>query len=1191
MGGKAADINVVKPPNSAIGNSSTAKSLPIEPRENENSCSAKNASFDIVEENIISCALNPKFCVAKIRGFINGKCASLLVDTGSTVSIVNDSFIDRRNVSKVSNVQITSASGDKINIIGKANVNFEIGNMCKFSYDVYVASNFYYQCIIGLDILYDYSCSIDLGNNCVVFNDEEYIEFENIDEGNICENNYSQFMSFNGIELRIENDSENTFNVSESLSESESVQLSVLLNNYKSVFAFNDNELGSTSLIEHSIDVGETKPIFQRPYRIPYSQRELVENTIKELSDRGIIRPSNSPYSSPLVLVPKKDGSLRLCVDFRRVNEVTKKDVYPLPLIQDMLDALNGSKYYSVLDLCQGYHQVPVKESHKEITAFSFYGGHYEFNFMPFGLCNSAPTFQRLMDTLLSGLLYNSCLVYIDDIIVYSDNFADHLTRLEQVFKRFEESGLKLKAKKCFFAQEEVTFLGHCVNAKGISPDKEKVSAISNFPRPTNVSELRSFVGLISYYRKFIADFATKAAPFHQLLRKNIKFMWTDECERTFDFFKQALITFPILQYPDFKLSFILYTDACDTGLGVVLAQHGPEGERTLAYASRSLKPNEKNYSVIEKEALAIVWAVKYFRQYIYGRKVTVVTDHNPLKWLMNIKDASGRLARWSLLLQDYDLTIEHRAGRKHQNADSLSRLPPIASVKEHNEDILPKLSPNRLVEMQRKDPNLSLIINYLQNSELPDQSSKARETVILASDYEIGNDKLLYHLFVPGSHRRRKNVRKQLAVPRCLIDEILFACHDDVTAGHLGVYKMYNKIQDRFYWKGMYSDVEFWCKSCVDCATKKTPKNRPKAPLNPLPAVSGPFDRVAVDVLGPFPPTYNSNKYILVFSDYLTRWPEVVAVNSADAQTTAKAFVEEIVCRHSAPRVLLSDNGKNFRSKLMQEICKLMNTKKTFTTAYHPETDGLVERFNGTLTTMLSMYVSGHQRDWDTYLPYVMFAYRTSIHESTQETPFFLMHGREPVLPIEAVMCPPTLQYTSSDDYKSEMMTKLQEAFNLVKDNLQSAAQKQKLSYDAKTEQKLYNVTDKVWIFTPSKKPGLSPKLTHNWHGPFEITKKLSDVTFVAKSCDDKNTIQTVHINRLKPFTDPNGRTDRDEAEIQEQLSSDNVVKILDVMRTRNDSKRLEKRYFVELESGETKWVGEKDIKDFKLVSNFVGK
>ena len=260
-----------------------------------------------------------------------------------------------------------------------------------------------------------------------------------------------------------------------------------------------------------------------------------------------------------------------------------------------------------------------------------------------------------------------------------------------------------------------------------------------------------------------------------------------------------------------------------------------------------------------------------------------------------------------------------------------------------------------------------------------------------------------------------------------------------------------------------MYSDVEFWCRSCIDCATKKSPKNRPKAPLNPIPIVDGPFDRVAVDVLGPFPPTYNSNKYIIVFSDYLTRWPEVVAVNNADAKTTAKAFVEEIVCRHGAPRVLLSDNGKNFRSNLMKEICKITNTKKTFTTAYHPETDGLVERFNGTLTSMLSMYVSGHQRDLDTFLPYVLFAYRTSIHESTQETPFFLMHGRQPVLPIEAALCPPTLSYSSADDYKEETKQRLQEAFTLVKSNSQKAQQRQKEYHDRNSSNVEFSEGDKV--------------------------------------------------------------------------------------------------------------------------------
>ena len=918
----------------------------------------------------------------------------------------------------------------------------------------------------------------------------------------------------------------------------------------------------------------------------------MIDN--KVLCDQGIIWKSKSPFSAPIVLVPKRDGSIRLCIDYRRINEVTKKDVYPIPRIDEMLDALNKSKYYTVLDMCQGYHQVPVKESDKEKTAFSYFGGHFEFNFMPFGLCNSAPTFQRLMDTLLSGLLWNSCLVYIDDVIIFSETFEEHVNRLESVFTRFQESGLKLKAKKCFFAKREVTFLGHCVNEHGISPDKEKVSAIKNFPKPNNVSELRSFVGLISYYRKFIPDFASKADSFHKLLRKGTKYIWDENCVRTFDMFKQALTQYPILHYPDFNLPFLLMTDACDTGLGIVLAQQGPEGERVIAYASRTIKPNERNYAVIEKEALAIVWGVKYFRHYLYGRKVTIITDHNPLKWLMNIKDPAGRLARWSLTLQEYDLQIEHRAGRKHQNADALSRIPPIAPLKDNKiGDVIPKLSIDRLCEMQRKDSNLFAIINYLEKGELPDQSSKARETVILSDNYELDNSGILYHLFTPGSRKRRQCLRRQLAIPRCLIDEILYACHDDATAGHLSLNKMYIKIQVRFYWKGMYSDVEFWCKSCVDCATKKTPKHRPKAPLNPLPAVSGPFDRVAVDVLGPFPPTYNSNKYILIFSDYLTRWPEAIPVPNADATTTAKVFIEEVVCRHGAPRQLLSDNGKNFRSNLVKEICKLMNTKKTFTTAYHPETDGLVERFNGTLTAMLSMYVSGHQRDWDTFIPFVLFAYRTSLHESIQETPFFLMHGRDPVLPVEAVMCPPTITYTSSDDYKSEMVTRLQEAFTLAKDNLQAAQRKQKEQYDLKSDVINYDIGEKIWVFNPSTKPGLSTKLLHNWHGPYIIIDKLSDVNYKIQMCDSKKSEQTVHVNRIKHFVDPDDRPVTDEGDIGSNIDSiennDNtMVKILDTMRSRNESKRLEKHYFVQYENGETKWVKENDIKDFAIINDF---
>lgn len=282
----------------------------------------------------------------------------------------------------------------------------------------------------------------------------------------------------------------------------------------------------------------------------------------------------------------------------------------------------------------------------------------------------------------------------------------------------------------------------------------------------------------------------------------------------------------------------------------------------------------------------------------------------------------------------------------------------------------------------------------------------------------------------------------------------------------------------------------------------------------------------------------------------------------NADATTTAKVFIEEVVCRHGAPRQLLSDNGKNFRSNLVKEICKLMNTKKTFTTAYHPETDGLVERFNGTLTAMLSMYVSGHQRDWDTFIPFVLFAYRTSLHESIQETPFFLMHGRDPVLPVEAVMCPPTITYTSSDDYKSEMVTRLQEAFTLAKDNLQAAQRKQKEQYDLKSDVINYAIGEKIWVFNPSTKPGLSTKLLHNWHGPYIIIDKLSDVNYKIQMCDSKKSEQTVHVNRIKHFVDPDDRPITDEGDIGSNIDSiennDNtMVKILDTMRSRNESKR----------------------------------
>ena len=679
----------------------------------DESCVAKSLS-------VVSCQLKSKFCVAKIQGLINGKPAAMLVDTGSSVTIVSETMAKGCVLSPSGAVTVSSATGDSVQIIGKCDFKFRIGQNISITYTAFVSRNFPYDCILGLDVLKDCACFIDVANESLYINGESVSFSSDVSSFSESMQDACGYESLNGIEINenVTSDEKNTssFHISNALDELECMQINEVLGKFRHIFAFNDNELGRTNLVEHSVDTGDSKPIHVRPYRIPHSQRKSLENQIESMCANGIIRPSKSPYSAPIVLVPKKDGKVRMCIDFRKINEVTKKDVYPLPRIDDMLDALNKSKYFSVLDLCQGYHQVPIRECDKEKTAFSFFGGHYEYNYMPFGLCNSAPTFQRLMDSVLSGLLWNTCLVYIDDVIVFSESISDHVKRLEEVFERFESAGWKLKAQKCFFGNTEVAFLGHRISADGISPDTEKVRAIYDFPKPTNVSELRSFIGLISYYRKFIKNFANKAAPLHKLLKKGVKFTWDSECESAFQEFKVVLTSYPILRYPDFSLPFVLYTDACDTGIGAVLAQNGPDGERTIAYASRSLKPNERNYAVIEKEALAIVWSVKYFRHYLFGRQFTVITDHNPLKWLMSIKDPAGRLARWSLTLQEYDITIQHRPGKVHQNADALSRIPPVASTSVKNEDKV-KYYRSDLITIFETDKELILICLLLSRT------------------------------------------------------------------------------------------------------------------------------------------------------------------------------------------------------------------------------------------------------------------------------------------------------------------------------------------------------------------------------------------------------------------------------------------------------------------------------------------
>ena len=701
------------------------------------------------------------------------------------------------------------------------------------------------------------------------------------------------------------------------LTQAEQEQLYAVLLDYADVFAVDADDLGKTDKLQHTINTGSTLRIRQPPRRVPAAQRDEVRKLLNEMEQKGIIQPSKSPWASPVVLVKKKDGSTRFCVDYRKLNSVTHKDAYPLPRIDDTLQSLSGSKWFSTIDLLSGYWQVGMAESDKEKTAFITRDGLFEFNVMPFGLCNGPAMFQRLMNLSLSGMLWSECLVYLDNIIIFGCTFEEHLCHLTSVLERLRAMNLKAKLSKCNFLQQQVLYLGHVIFPDRIATDPSKTERITGWPTPQNVQEVQRFLGLASYYWRFVQNFAAIARPLHRLNERGRAFNWTVECENAFVKLKLCLRSSPILAFPDFSLPFILDTDACQCGIGVVLSQIHKDGiERVVVFASRAMSKSKQRYSVTRQELLAAVTFIHHFRQFLLGQHFVLRTDHGSLQWLHSLKEPEGQLARWLEHLQEYDFDIQYRKGNCHQNADALSRHPThqaeviasvIAGETMQNEDphnlfsvsteALSDLcdhSIEELRQLQQNDDTVGPLLKAVEDQQFPTSTvtqGKSRNFQLLLQQWRqlYIKDRLLFRRY-EDCHGKQQ--RAQLVVPESLKTEVLDSLHGGVAGGHLGEDKTLSKLWERFYWPGHTEDVRKWCQGCPQCAQRKTPVPKNRAKLTSI-YPGYPLQLVAVDILGPLPESCHKNSYVLVVVDYFTKWTEAYALPNQEATTVARKLVE----------------------------------------------------------------------------------------------------------------------------------------------------------------------------------------------------------------------------------------------------------------------------------------------------------
>lgn len=849
------------------------------------------------------------------------------------------------------------------------------------------------------------------------------------------------------------------------LSSTHSPVISKVLADFADVFA-EPQDLPPSRDCDHTIPLlSDAKPVNVRPYRLPHHKKNALEDLVQQLLSSNTIRPSVSPFSSPAILVKKKDGSWRLCIDYRQLNAQTIKNKYPIPVIEDLLDELHGAAYFSKIDLRSGYHQIRMHPSDIYKTAFSTHLGHFEYIVMPFGLTNAPATFQALMNKILAKYLRKFVLVFFDDILIFSRTLDDHALHLQLVLQLLRDNNLFAKPSKCVFGQQHVEYLGYIISAQGVATDPEKIAAVQNWPIPTTVTQLRGFLGLAGYYRRFIKHFGIICRPMFNVLKKN-EFQWGPDQQQAFEALKLKLSQAPVLALPDFTQPFVLETDASGYGIGAVLMQGG----QPLAYFSKSLGIKAAAFSTYDKEALAILEALKKWKHYFLGSSLLIRTDQASLKYINEQRITDGIQHKLLIKLMSFDYKIEYRKGKENKAADALSRMAPPHNIQALNV-VVPEWITQVLASYNLDDKCKLLLTKLSVNAQAQPPFSLQGGLLRYKDRLYIGKDLVLQH-------------------------QLMETFHASPLGGHSGERGTYHRLKLIFYWPGMKSAVINFIKECPVCQKNKTEHVHIPGLLQPLPIPELAWTHITMDFIEGLPKSDNKD-VIWVIVDRLTKYAHFIALSHPfTSEHIVDLFKTHFYRLHGLPTVIISDRDRLFTSNTWKQVFNAAGVKLNFSSAYHPQTDGQSERVNQCLETYLRCLTFTKPRKWSSLLDQAEWWYNTNFHTSLNMTPYQALYGQKPPMIGEALL-PSTLL----EGFRNRQQAK-DALLDTVKASLDKAQARMKHYADANRTERTLEVGNMAYLkMQPYRHNSLglhsSLKLHSRYYGPFRVIEKIGSVAY----------------------------------------------------------------------------------------------